>query len=1445
MDAGRFAEGQCEGKEIRIIGSELVENYTVYIIEVKVGNHQWTVKHRYSDFHELHEKLTAEKKIDKNLLPPKKIIGKNSKTFIEKRQKELEAYLQTLLTKFPYAAPKMLSFFLNFHLYEINGITAALAEQLFHKGEQLLLVGEAFCLKPLQLYAITQQLRLASPTCANGDAKTDLGHILDFACRLKYLKIAGTRGSVGSSNIQEHLLKFDLSIFKSVHQIEINNCEAKQIIGLPSLKNSLATMSVTFSTATMKDILVPEASEFEQWEVEGMASEHPVAAVIPRWSMLTTLDMSRNQISNIDESVKLIPKVEFLDLSYNEIAVMENLQHLYNLIHLDLSFNKITVLHGVHTKLGNIKTLNLSGNQLESLSGLNKLYSLVNLDLSNNKVLQIEEIRNIGNLPCLEKVILSNNPLSIIPDYRTKVLAQFGDRASEVCLDNTVTTEKELDTVEVLKAIQKAKEAKYQMNNADKKISEEARLAAPGPKPSCFSNAACPSSPLLHHAASSSQEIGSKSALLSNLHQNDSLTPMTSTITQGCSNTANLYETKSKVANQEIKSQKKSLEECPDCPHMRFGPENAIAQADVPNTLHNPTMTLVLPFSCVSYTASNHDFAAYLSGMINQAALKLHTTETLIDCAGSPVDHPEVFHTEAGYFEMGLDQGENIFECNSDIDLARVSANAGTEASNVLKVLWTLCIQVNKGLRLFASCIVLTDSVVAVFQILQHEPLGNMQSVISQMQMVLYLPCSEILEVNFEVPEMCVSMKMKTHGCFFFISDSQILKDFYLCLKTVLYQQSVSISNLPRLDYEGPLIKDFILQLLQYQQLPLNDTDIKGSFAAYILIRDNVMLQDELEVLNSSVQQTDVVSDTESESKKTLYSEICSPILPEREENLKPMYIPCLLFLTAQNLYFVRVDFSAAAKRRSASEEEDSRYPFKVNRIPLATLLLNPKQKTHRVETVAFSDGHVLEFFIGYQLATAVFVLPHEKFHFLRQFSQLRASLRGVKSIVVSRRFPDRSCLEKCSANTISHSPENSSQPNIRSELSRSLLYPLEALLQKLTEENQCPFHLSASQSLRHLAGLKRRAIVEYFHSSVAEVENEELKHLTWSSVIFYKCSELEVTACIMLSTKALYFVLDDAIVQLADQTGCWNEQLSFDREQTSLLLSFCFVLKLNDLQSVHVGLFDQYFRITGPSAEQTVACLTRDSYTTHTFVQQLMAVLSLLERTPSPEPVELDFYTEFGKKSTGQMENYEIIHSSRVKFIYPSEEEVGDLTFIVAENIQEPKNLQTSNILLYVLAFQVKSLETSLHASKSSLQPKTLILTSYDMLLFEEDYVSYPLPEFAKEPPQRDKYKLTDARRIRDLDRVLMGYQTYPQAITFVFDDVKNRDLLSDMMLDHFEHPLNASSASRKYHCNSSREVQWCLFVASPESREKLIALLARQWELLCSRELPLELTG
>uniref|UniRef100_A0AAX7TYK0 PX domain-containing protein n=1 Tax=Astatotilapia calliptera TaxID=8154 RepID=A0AAX7TYK0_ASTCA len=976
----------------------------VYIIDVTDGQHRWTVKHRYSDFYDLHEKLTAEKKVDRRLLPPKKILGKNSKSLVERRQKELELYLQTLLQQFPQVTPTPLTNFLHFHLYEINGITAALAEELFHKGEQLLQAGEVFSLRPLQLFSVSQQLRMAKPTCCNGDAKTDLGHILDFTCRLRYLKISGTRGPVGTSNIQEASLPFDLSVFKSLLQIEITECSSQQILGLSSLRSSLVTMSIHRSTESMMSVLVPEASEFSQWEPEGVESGCPVTAVIPVWRNLTTLDMSHNCISSIDSSVKLMPKVEFLDLSYNQLSSVENLQHLYNLVHVDLSYNNLRVLEAAHTRLGNIKTLNLAGNQLDRLTGLTKLYSLVSLDLSHNQLAQLEEIRNIGSLPCLEKLNLSSNPICIIPDYRTKVLAQFGDRAAEVCLDCNATTEKELDTVEVLKAIQKAKEAKDRMSGNDKKV--------------------------------------------------DSVT-------------------------------------------LR------------------PTEGLSVSLCNLKMTFSS--FCVY---------------------------HSSLGSTD-GYFEMSLDDSVEELVGPSFMSLPAPTAKEPgghqeeqseekQEEVQVRRVLWCYCVQVEEEeVKQKVACLVLADQ-------------------------LLGLLCS-------------------SH------------------------------------------------------------------------------------------------------------------------------------------------DFTRA----------------------------NQNMGKH---TVYMQTGANLE-------AVLSFLSPSE------------AQIRFRRNLV---NFYNTSVLN---------------------------LYSI--------------FYESFLKYIYHLY----------------QSEAEEVRQVLWLSVILYKSPETELTCCLLLSTDSIYFLLEDSATTLGHHSG---KIYSYSGDPDTCLCC-CMSIRLSDLLAVNVGLFDQYFRVVGHSADHVVCCLSRDSYGTSVFLQELMSALSLQQQLPPPEPSDQDFYSQFTNTSTGKMQNYELVHSSKVKFIYPSEEEMGDLTFIVAE-----RKTPASSALSGTSSSDLGS------ARSPVLQPRTLILTSTDVFLLDEDYVSYPLPDFAKEPPSRERYQLREARRIRDLDRVLLGYQTYPQALTLVFDDLPGPDLLCHLTMDHFAVSCNEANprggvASR----GAEGEVQWCIFVPGADSRERLISLLARQWEVLCSRELPVELTG
>lgn len=49
-------------------------------------------------------------------------------------------------------------------------------------------------------------------------------------------------------------------------------------------------------------------------------------------------------------------------------------------------------------------------------------------------LLQIMEIKHVSQLPCLESLVVKGNPVTIVLDYRTRVLEMFGDRVNEVSI---------------------------------------------------------------------------------------------------------------------------------------------------------------------------------------------------------------------------------------------------------------------------------------------------------------------------------------------------------------------------------------------------------------------------------------------------------------------------------------------------------------------------------------------------------------------------------------------------------------------------------------------------------------------------------------------------------------------------------------------------------------------------------------------------------------------------------------------------------------------------------------------------------------------------------------------------------------------------------------------------------------------------------------------------
>lgn len=107
--------------------------------------------------------------------------------------------------------------------------------------------------------------------------------------------------------------------------------------------------------------------------------------------------------------------------------------------------------------LGNVTFLDMSENQIESLAGFSKLYSLAVLNLSCNKVSDVSEVGHLSDLPCLEVLILTGNPVASTVDYRVRALAYFNGRANELSLDNEKASLSEVDQISILQAIEQAR----------------------------------------------------------------------------------------------------------------------------------------------------------------------------------------------------------------------------------------------------------------------------------------------------------------------------------------------------------------------------------------------------------------------------------------------------------------------------------------------------------------------------------------------------------------------------------------------------------------------------------------------------------------------------------------------------------------------------------------------------------------------------------------------------------------------------------------------------------------------------------------------------------------------------------------------------------------------------------------------------------------------------
>ena len=429
-------------------------------------------------------------------------------------------------------------------------------------------------------------------------------------------------------------------------------------------------------------------------------------------------------------------------------------------------------------------------------------------------------------------------------------------------------------------------------------------------------------------------------------------------------------------------------------------------------------------------------------------------------------------------------------------------------------------------------------------------------------------------------------------------------------------------------------------------------------------------------------------------------------------------------------------------------------------------------------------------------------------------------------------------------------------------KLGDNLTYPTLELLHQLSTCNE-NMHLvrPLSAPMLHLASMTGEELLNYFHSRIAQigVDSDNLRHVLWTAVTPYLAPNQELTTCVMLSTRAVYFVSDDEPTGMTAPPG-WrkhtrNKSDSFGRishhqrrpdshsakagiiqraeDATHKLVRAYYILPLVELSQVHIGLFDQRLRLAGNSAEAVFTCVTRDNCLTEQFISELSSVLSSYQQPTATDASttaesEPDFYKMYGQRERGGTDAVSIEATSQhahVQFVYPREDSISDMSYLITESVLGPKPT-TINVSLYVMLFMGDSPSGTRDVTK--MRPRSLVVADGLICLAIEDCVSYPLPRFARFPPNRPRYEIVEVRRLEHLRRVLLGEDS-SRDVTLVFAD-ENEELQVDTSRRYYD----SDGAGVDPQVAPVPDVTWPLVIQNGKDKERLVRLVRKQWEEL-----------
>ncbi|XP_031549947.1 serine/threonine-protein kinase 11-interacting protein-like [Actinia tenebrosa] len=206
-----------------------------------------------------------------------------------------------------------------------------------------------------------------------------------------------------------------ISHFKNVQYLEVKKVPLGYILGLQSLRKQLKGLTCMRSAFALNEIFICCGGDLSSTNVA--------------WQHLREVNLSYNSIDHLDDSVKVLPAIEVLNLSHNNIASPEEedcWQFLTGLQYLNLGYNqlnKVPSLPAVSITRFQLKILILRNNNIQDLRGIQHFGLLETLDVSNNCIASFQELFPLAHLHNLSALHLSGNPLCFYDDYRVQAVS--------------------------------------------------------------------------------------------------------------------------------------------------------------------------------------------------------------------------------------------------------------------------------------------------------------------------------------------------------------------------------------------------------------------------------------------------------------------------------------------------------------------------------------------------------------------------------------------------------------------------------------------------------------------------------------------------------------------------------------------------------------------------------------------------------------------------------------------------------------------------------------------------------------------------------------------------------------------------------------------------------------------------------------------------------------